>query len=368
MPLNLERTIRENLPRDIVQPRRAQVYVGFQCHQRCGFCYYKHKCQDKMFQLDFIKKQVDFLLEYGIIDFEISGGEPSEFGGLRSLCQYIKDKNPRSKIAVITNGGLWSSNCWDLIDEVLLSYHLGKNSTGYDQNFFPLGSTYTKAFKTQEKAHALGKLLRTNTVLGTFNLNHLQAVIDDLVKFKPKIINFLPVNLFDQAGDLAYTIDYCKLRPLLKNAIDFIKQHFPSILIFARYMPFCEMEGYEQYIVGHLQHIYDWFDWNVELSGVEYLDEIRKDGGRSLLKTLGRYGSTSVRRALDARSGLYQKPAKCILCKFNLLCDGIEKGINKASATKFAVPCVEPIVKNPLEFISGATEAKYHEIYGISES
>ena len=368
MPLNLERTIRENLPRDIVQPKRAQVYVGFQCHQRCGFCYYKHKCQDQMFQLDFIKKQVDFLLEYGIVDFEITGGEPSEFGELRSLCQYIKDKNPWSKIAVITNGGLWSSNCWDLIDEVLLSYHLGKNSTGYDQNFFPLGSTYTKAFKTQEKVHALGKFLRTNTVLGTFNLNQLQATLHDLVEFKPEIINFLPVNLFDQAGDLACTIDYCKLRPLLKNAIDFIKQCLPSTLIFARYMPFCEMEGYEQHIVGHLQHIYDWFDWNVELSGVEYLDEIRKDGGRSLLKSLGRYGSTSVRRALDARSGLYQKPAKCMLCKFNLLCDGIEKGINRESTSKFAVPCVEPMVKNPLEFISGASEAKYHEIYGTSGS
>jgi len=72
------------------------------------------------------------LIAYGIVDFEITGGEPSEFKELRDLCQYIKDRNQQSKIAIITNGGLWTSDCWDLIDEVLLSYHLGKNAVDYD--------------------------------------------------------------------------------------------------------------------------------------------------------------------------------------------------------------------------------------------
>lgn len=85
----------------------------------------------------------------------------------------------------------------------------------------------------------------------------------------------MPVNLFDQASDLASAIDYTKLRPALKKAINTIEERLPSTLIFARYMPFCDMEGYEKHIVGYLQHIYDWFDWNVELGGAEILDQLK---------------------------------------------------------------------------------------------
>lgn len=136
-----------------------------------------------MFSLDFIKKQVDFLVAYGIREFEITGGEPSEHPQLKDICKCIKDTSPASKIAVITNGGLWKSDCWDHIDEVLLSYHLGRHASNYDASFFPLGSTYLKAAKTKDLAHKLGKLLRTNTVLGTFNLDALDSTLDDLASF-----------------------------------------------------------------------------------------------------------------------------------------------------------------------------------------
>ena len=36
-------------------------------------------------------------------------------------------------------------------------------------------------------------------------------------------------------------------------------------------MPFCDMEGYEQYIVGTMQHIYDKHDWNRELDGTDVI-------------------------------------------------------------------------------------------------
>ena len=77
-----------------------------------------------MFDFDFIRRQIDFKYEYGIRDFEISGGEPSEYAELRRICEYIKQKDSNSKIAIITNGGLWKSQIWDIIDEVLVSYHI----------------------------------------------------------------------------------------------------------------------------------------------------------------------------------------------------------------------------------------------------
>ena len=57
-----------------------------------------------MLSLQEIKQQIDFKLEYGIQDFELTGGEPGEFKQLVDVCNYIHEKSPKSKIAVITNG------------------------------------------------------------------------------------------------------------------------------------------------------------------------------------------------------------------------------------------------------------------------
>ena len=152
-----------------------------------------------MFEPDLVRRQIDLLLSYGVRDFEITGGEPSECVRLREYCEYIKEKSPSSKIAVITNGGLFASDVWDIVDEVLLSYHLGRDASGADMTYFPRGCTYEKALKTVELSKLNHKLLRINIVVGTFNVRALDSIIDDVIGFAPAIINFLPVNLFDGA-------------------------------------------------------------------------------------------------------------------------------------------------------------------------
>ena len=152
-----------------------------------------------MFEPDIVRRQIDLLLSYGILDFEITGGEPSECVRLREYCEYIKEKSPSSKIAIITNGGLFASDVWDIVDEVLLSYHLGRDTSGADMTYFPRGCTYEKALKTVELSKLNHKLLRINIVVGTFNVRALDSIIDDVIEFAPAIINFLPVNLFDGA-------------------------------------------------------------------------------------------------------------------------------------------------------------------------
>ena len=66
---------------------------------------------------------------------------------------YIKSKSPKSRIAVITNGAIVAHDeVFDLIDEVLVSYHLDKDASDYDEMMFPRGSTFAKVQKTIEKA------------------------------------------------------------------------------------------------------------------------------------------------------------------------------------------------------------------------
>ena len=301
-----------------------------------------------MFDFDYIRQQIDFEYKYGIRDFEITGGEPSEYNDLRKICEYIKTNDCNSKIAVITNGGLWKSDVWDIIDEVLVSYHACKDETLLDKTIFPMGSTYDKVKKTIDKAHALNKLVRTNTVCATFNFDQLDAIVDELLSFKPNIINFLPVNLFDQAKyTMGQYINYDRFRTIIKKQINKITQCL-KCEINIRYMPFCNMEGYTQYIKGELQHIYDKHDWNRELSGITILEYIKDP--KTNLEKLGRYGSTSIKAALAARHMFYQKSKKCLLCKYNIICDGVEKTTNN-NLEKYIVPTIGKTLRNILEYI-----------------
>lgn len=349
MNITFKNIVKKNIPTELIQPKRAMVYVGFQCHQKCGFCYYKHKCSEPMFDFDVVRKQIDFEYDYGIREFEITGGEPSESKTLYRVCQYIKQKDKHTKIAIITNGGLWKSDVWDLIDEVLVSYHTCRDDFLLDKKIFPFGSTYNKVRKTVDLAHSLGKLVRTNTVCATFNMSYLDKIVDDLLSFKPVIINFLPVNLFDQARcEMDKYIDYAEFRPIIKQQLDKINSR-SNCMTNIRYMPFCDMEGYEKHIVGHLQHIYDEHDWNRELDGVSILNMI--ENYNIAMKNLGKYGSTSVNKAFELRDTFYEKDARCFTCKYQLICDGVEKTPDHR-LLKDIIPSRGKIIKNCMQFRS----------------
>lgn len=114
-------------------------------------------------------------------------------------------------------------------------------------------------------------------------------------------------------------------------------------------MPFCDMIGYEQHIVGHLQHIYDWFDWNRELDGTELLAHINKSPN----DLFGRYGSKSVQTCFRQRDGLYEKSPKCMFCRYNIICDGVEKMNGKLLDQIVPTPGV--MIKNPIQFTKTVT-------------
>lgn len=363
--IDFQKLIAKNIPKELKQPHRSQIYVGFQCHQKCGFCYYKDRYAEPMFNREYVLRQIDLELAYGITDFEITGGEPSECKDLIFYCKYIKDKLPTSKIAIITNGGLWKNNdVWKYIDEVLVSYHISKACKNIDRIMFPLGNTYDKVEKTIYLAKKFGKLVRTNTVIGTFNLDDVDQIVDDLIVLNPSIINFLPVNLFDGAYDMGVYIDYNKLRPILKRSIDRLKNLLSNTLIFIRYMPFCDMEGYEQHILGTWQHMYDWFDWNPELCGkylLNFLDKYQTNS--EILEQLGQYGSKSLYYSYDCINAHYEKNYSCINCKYYIICDGVEKTKNNILLDQI-IPCKGKLIKNPMEFLKISIQKKYFDYYG----
>lgn len=254
-----------------------------------------------------------------------------------------------------------------MIDEVLISYHLDRKSPDYNHNIFPLGSTFDKVLKTVEKARKNSIVIRTNTVIGRFNLDVLDYIVDDIISYlRPKIVNFLPVNLFDESekNGMSGYIDYVRLRPVLKRNIGKLREKLQDSLVFVRYMPFCDMEGYEQHIAGTLQHMYDFFDWNIELCGQNILQYLGKyESNDDVLKYLGRFGSRTKQKALQAIQSSYEKPLKCLGCKYFMICDGVEKTDSHILFDQVR-PSAGKMITDFMEFIGNATEKTYVQLYG----
>lgn len=311
-----------------------------------------------MFPSLFVKKEISYAMDYGIRDFEFTGGEPGEFGGLSEIVTETKYEGEKRgfvpRIAVISNGKIASeeSRFWKNIDEVLVSYHSGRKPK--DRKMFPGGSTWSKASACCHVARSFGKMVRTNSILGKFNIDEWDGIIEDIIEISPDIANILPVNTFDSARSMEKEIDPEKQRKVLKKAITAFEEH--GIPTFVRYFPFCAMEGFERNIVGNLQHIWDWFDWNRELDGTRFLDLVKAN------RKLGKYGSRSLETVLSERGVIFFKSPRCVSCKFWPICDGFQS--RSPEILDCCVPSPGKQITNPLEFIGRRSEEIYAARYG----
>ena len=76
----------------------------------------------------------------------------------------------------------------------------------------------------------------------------------------------------------------------------------------------------------------------------------------------GLYGSKSIKSCFEQRPSLYEKSNRCLFCRYNILCDGVEK--SNGRLLDQIVPSKGQIIKNPLEFIGTVTYDLYRNTYG----
>ena len=142
-------------------------------------------------------------------------------------------------------------------------------------------------------------------------------------------------------------ISHERSAPKIKEAIDLVRNIVP--LINVRYMPFCYMRGYEQYVTNYHQKKYDSFEWS------NYLLQKFEQSEDRIMNTeydpkcgdptkLNNEIIKSVRKQ-------YRKPFKCGACKDFLLCDGFENGYADIRDIEMeAKPDIKPTIKNPLHY------------------
>lgn len=289
---------------------RAKLDTGTHCNYKCDFCYYKTQLDVKT-EFDVIKDRIDYLIECGITEVDLSGGESSIHKHWFKILDYCTDKG--LYISCLSNGFKFAKKEFIQksyeygLREILFSVH------GYDKDSHDklVGRThaYKNIIKAIKNAQGLDMVVRVNCTITELNYKHLDQFVTMMNELKPLQVNFLPLNYWDDAKQQS-ALNYKEVSPYIHKAIDDLNIEEINV----RYIPFCFMKGYEKYVVGYYQHIYDLKDWNIAVYD-QAIDPAE-------------YKQDKVKAMFDAakknRLNTYIKKKECLNCKYYFVCDGIE--------------------------------------------
>ncbi len=297
---------------------RSRLFTGYACQIKCRFCFYKDMKHVDIKHL--IYQQLEEGKKFGIKDWDISGGEPSILPYWFEILESMKEMGFRN-IACITNGYKFASSTFLLkskiagLNELLFSVH-GSTKKIHDKMTGVKGS-FSKMNEALANARYLGMKIRINIVVTKDNYKDLPNIIDFVLPLKPIAINFLPFRI-ENAADKKNAVKYSVIAPYIKQAINIIND---QCRIAIRYVPFCLFGGYEKYVAGYLQRVFDEYEWN------EYT--IRKFDRVRFEKDIGVLNYESDKWELE-RQALHSTikhvanhSVNCLKCKYIKVCDGI---------------------------------------------
>lgn len=250
--------------------RRATLWIGQVCNQRCKFCYYAKILDDKthpengFMSLDKIKKICKTLVEkYNNNAVDIEGGEPTIYKDAIPMVKYCSQIG--LKPTLITNA-LVLDNIEKLqkfkeagVYDFLISVHaLGE---AYD-NLVQVKGASKRQMKAIDNMIELGIPFRFNTVLSADVLNQLQDVAKLAVEKGARTVNFIAYNPFmdQQEGRTTKVPSYIDIMKNLTPAIDYLEEN--EIEVNLRYLPFCVVEErHRKNIQDFQQRIWDLHEW-----------------------------------------------------------------------------------------------------------
>lgn len=293
---------------------RAKLDTGTHCNYACSFCYYLDKL-DVVTPLEVIKERAKKLYDFGMTEIDLSGGESSIHKNWFEILDYCRELGFKN-ISALTNGFKFADMEFlkksqeHGLSELLFSLH-GWDSESHAAIVKRKGS-FERMLQAIKNCQEIGIKVRINCTVTSFNAPHLLKYAELINSIKPFQMNFLPLNYWEDAQKVqAESYEY--LSKHIKEAIDALN---PEIEINVRYIPFCFMQGYEKYVVGIYQHIFDRGDWNIIGYEVDRLPQKKA--------TIEDYFAEAKKKRIYS----YTKGLKCFNCKYFNICDGIEHKLN----------------------------------------
>ncbi len=249
--------------------QRAVLWVGLTCDVRCLFCYDKSLSPEKKewVPLNEAIAAVDkFRYVYRNQYVDLTGGEPTLYPHIYEIVARCAEIGLEP--TCITHG-LHLEDARRVqqfkecgIHDFLVSVH----GIGGVQDTI-LGTGRKAATKSQlkglENLRNADIPFRINVTLIKYNKAQLPGIADTAVHVGASVVNFITFNPYfewKQQLDIPFQARHSEIAPYLKEAIDICTNC--GVEANVRYMPICQMKGYEQYIYTGFQLSFDPHEWD----------------------------------------------------------------------------------------------------------
>jgi MoaA/NifB/PqqE/SkfB family radical SAM enzyme len=348
--------------------QRGEIRLGFRCNARCGFCYYQDLLDnpvDKEPTTQFVYEQLRALRREGATEVEFTGGEPTIKPDLVKIVQYARELG-FVNISMITNGLRLANREFAIrlskagLNDILFSIH-GHNAEVHDLHTAIPGS-FNKLVVAIHNAKSLGVRVRTSTTLTGENLMYVEDILRLVLDLEASCIHFAVFSPVAQANGSAnrFKVSYEDAADSLKRALSRHRDKLPPLSI--KYIPFCFMVGFEEYVMNLYQQSYDPDDWNYL-----YSNKIRRASNKLngfLFDAISLAGSVFVRHFRAARLqgvlGLKvagftrlveavrkQRVPACRDCRYDLVCDHVWRDYVKTHGSNAIHPVIGEKVDHP---------------------
>jgi MoaA/NifB/PqqE/SkfB family radical SAM enzyme len=225
------------------------------CNNDCLFC--SNPAYKKNITLQSLKKEIHKLLELGINDLAITGGEPTTSDNLIPIIKYLKKINVKFKL--ITNGVKLENLefCQNLYKVGLRKIHVSihhYNEKKADQLSQKKGH-FKKVLQGIQNCLNIGLDLQTITTINSYNAKELDKLVIFLINKFPKLYHFVFNGLDPGMADCVNLSKAGENKFILPKFIDFELSLHKMVQILKsknktfriERVPLCYMQGFEEF-------------------------------------------------------------------------------------------------------------------------
>jgi len=248
--------------------RRGVLWLGLRCDVRCKFCYDEHvpAAQKGWLSLEDAIRALDkFRSYYGNEFVDFMGGEPTLHPAILDITAHAASIGLRP--TVITHGmhlarpERATAFAQAGIHDFLVSVH------GTGETARAIHGRGRDNAARQERAldnlRALGVPFRFNVTMIRDNLTELEAIAALAAGKGARVVNFLTFNPYfewERDVEISFQARHSDIAPHLMRAIDICTA--AGVEANVRYMPPCQLPGYEQHVYTGYQLPYDPHEWD----------------------------------------------------------------------------------------------------------